>query len=41
MEIIFSPQAKEDLKYWKATGNKAIQQKIEKLLIAIKQDPYR
>ena len=28
MEIIFSPQAKEDLKYWKATDNKAIQQKI-------------
>ena len=41
MEIIFSPQAKEDLKYWKATGNKAIKQKIEKLLIALEQDPYR
>jgi len=30
MEIIFSPKAQEDLKYWKNTGNKAIQQKNRK-----------
>jgi len=32
MEIIYSPKAVEDLKYWKNTGNKTIQKKIEKLL---------
>jgi toxin YoeB len=40
MEIIFSPRAVEDLKYWKKSGNKAIQKKIEKLLEAILQNPY-
>ncbi len=40
MEVIFTPQAKEDLNYWKKTGNKAIQKKIEQLIIAIQEDPY-
>jgi len=35
MEVIFTPQAVEDLKYWKKTGNKAIQKKIEQLIVAI------
>jgi toxin YoeB len=41
MEIIFSPKAQEDLNYWKNTCNKPIQLKIEKLLLAIQQNPYQ
>ena len=40
MEIVFSPKAFEDLKYWKKSGNKAIQLKIEKLLDAIQKNPF-
>jgi toxin YoeB len=40
MEIIFSPRAVDDLKYWKRSGNKTIQKKIEKLLEAILLNPY-
>ncbi|RYY24940.1 MAG: Txe/YoeB family addiction module toxin [Sphingobacteriaceae bacterium] len=40
MEVIFTPQAKEDLKYWKKTGNKLIQKKIEQLIMAIQENPY-
>ena len=41
MEIIFSPRAAEDLKYWKKSGNRTIQIKIEKLLDAIQENPYK
>lgn len=37
MEIIFSPRALEDLKYWRKSGNKIIQNKIAILLIAIRK----
>lgn len=40
MEIIYSPKAVEDLKYWKKTGNKAIQKKITNLIQAIQENPY-
>jgi len=40
MEMIFSPKAIEDLNYWKKSGNKAIQKKIEILLIAIQVNPF-
>jgi len=40
MEVVFSPRAIEDLKYWKRSGNKTIQKKIEKLLIVIQESPY-
>ena len=40
MEMIFAPRAVEDLKYWKKTGNKIIQKKIEQLLRAIQENPY-
>jgi len=36
MEVIFSPKAVEDLNYWKRSGNKAIQNKIGKLIEAYK-----
>jgi toxin YoeB len=32
MEIIFSPQAIEDLEYWDKSGNKVVQKKIQKLI---------
>jgi toxin YoeB len=41
MEVIFSPKALEDLKYWQKSGNKVIQKKITALIDAIQQDPYQ
>ncbi len=29
-----------DIKFWKKSGNKAIQKKIEQLILAILEDPY-
>lgn len=40
MEIVYTDKALEDLLYWKKSGNKAIQKKISKLIVAIKEDPY-
>lgn len=40
MEVIFSPQAIEDLEYWKKTGNKIIQKKIQQLIESIQETPY-
>lgn len=41
MEIAFDEIAKEDLSYWKKSGNIAIQKKIESLLIAILESPFK
>jgi toxin YoeB len=40
MEIIYTPRAVEELKYWKKSGNKAIQNKIKTLLDAVEENPY-
>lgn len=40
MEVIFKTEALNDLKYWKNSGNKAIQNKIQTLLKEISQTPY-
>ncbi len=40
MEIIFQPAALEDLAYWKQSGNKAVQNKIAKLLQDMREHPY-
>lgn len=40
MEMIFSPQALEDLDYWKKNGNKAIMNKISTLLADIMEHPF-
>lgn len=40
MEMIFSPQALEDLDYWKKSGNKAIMNKISYLLADIIEHPF-
>ena len=39
MEIIFLPQALEDLTFWKKSGNKQVQQKITLLIEAIIAHP--
>jgi len=40
MEVIYSPKAVEDLKYWKKSGNKIIQKKITNLIDAIQQKTH-
>jgi toxin YoeB len=40
MEVIYSPKALEDLKYWRKTDNKIIQKKITNLIEAIQENPY-
>ena len=40
MEIIYTPRALEDLKYWTKSGNKSIQNKIQRLLFSMEQTPY-
>jgi len=40
MEIIYTPRAAEDLKYWKKSGNKTVQAKIIKLLEDIEKHPF-
>jgi len=41
MQIVITPEAKEHLRHWKDTGNKAILQKIEHLLDSILETPYK
>ncbi|MFC4212548.1 Txe/YoeB family addiction module toxin [Pedobacter lithocola] len=40
MEVIYAPKAIEHLNYWKKSGNKSIQKKIEQLIIAIQLNPF-
>ncbi len=40
MEIAFDEMAEKDIQYWKKSGNTAMQKKIQKLLLAIKEEPY-
>ncbi len=40
MEVIFLPQADEDLAYWIKTENKAILKKISQLTRAIIENPF-
>jgi len=40
MEIIYSDEAQKDIVYWKKSGNKAIQKKIQQLLISIEENPF-
>jgi toxin YoeB len=41
MEIVFTETAKQDLAFWKNSGNITVQKKITALLQSILQDPYR
>ena len=40
MEISITDTAKEDLKFWKKSGNTSIQQKISKLIQSVSTTPY-
>jgi toxin YoeB len=40
MEIEYTLQAKEDIDYWKKSGNASILKKIRKLIEAILQSPF-
>lgn len=40
MEIIYSDEAQKDIDYWKRSGNKVIQKKIQQLLKAIEESPF-
>ena len=40
MEIVYSDEAQKDINFWKKSGNKAVQQKIQQLLNSIKEAPY-
>ena len=40
MEIIYSEEAQKDIEFWKKSGNKTIQNKIQQLLNAIETAPF-
>jgi toxin YoeB len=40
MEIVFLPDAKEDLNFWVKTGNKVTIKKIAQLVESIKSNPF-
>ena len=40
MGIVFSPEAMEDLRFWKQSGNIIIQNRINKLLETILKTPF-
>lgn len=40
MEVIYSPQALEDIEYWKKSGNKAIMVRITTLINDIVAHPF-
>ena len=40
MEVIFLPDAEDDLHFWVSTGNKPILKKIAQLIENIKLQPY-
>ena len=40
MEIKYTPQALDDIKFWKKSGNKVIQKKITLLIEDILNHPY-
>ena len=40
MEIVLSSVARKDREFWKTSGNKQIQKKIEELIIDIQEHPF-
>ena len=40
MEVIFTPEAFDDLQYWKQSGNKSVQIKITELINSIRITPF-
>lgn len=40
MEIIYAPKAIKDLEFWKKSGNKLIQKKIQQIIDSIQETPF-
>ncbi len=40
MELVITDKAKEDLRYWKKSGNLPIQKKISQILESIQETPF-
>lgn len=40
MQIVFLPEAENDLNHWVKTGNKAIVKKVTQLIRAIQENPF-
>ena len=40
MEVIYKSEALDDIKFWKDSGNVAVQNKISKLIEDIRQHPF-
>lgn len=40
MEVVYSEESQKDIHFWKRSGNKPIQNKIQQLINAICQDPF-
>jgi len=40
VEIIFLPEAQNDLGFWKKSGNLQVQKKISQLLKSIQESPF-
>jgi toxin YoeB len=40
MEIIYSEEAQKDIEYWRKSGDKSIQNKIQQLIYAIQDEPF-
>ena len=40
IKIVYLPRAQADLTYWKKSGNKGIQQRINKIIQSILENPF-
>jgi toxin YoeB len=40
MEIVYAPKAIKDLEFWKKSGNKSIQNKIQQIIDSIQETPF-
>jgi toxin YoeB len=40
MQIVFQPEAREDLDFWVKSGNKPVLKKITQLIEAISENPF-
>jgi len=41
MEISYTPEAINDIEFWKKSGNISITKKISSLILAIEENPYQ
>ena len=41
MEVIYSDESLNDIKFWKKSGNKSIQSKITQFILSIQDKPIR